>query len=120
MDAELNQALYDLKNSEIAFSSKNKLLKKFHSRFGADNVKKWSDKQELLQLFKPARKRFKRNFIYCNGVFEWLHADLAQMTNISEHNDGAQFVLCVVDCMSRKGFCAILTSKKSEEVAKKT
>lgn len=43
--------------------------------------------------------------------------DLAEFQTIAKHNSNNRFVLCAINCWSKRAFCLPLKSKKSTDVA---
>lgn len=119
MDSELSEAFYQIQKSNIAYTSVSKLIQKFKNKYSADKIKLWAQKQLTLQLHKPQRKNFKRNFTLCHAPFQFMFTDLIILSRLKKHNSGAQNILVVVDCLSRFAYVESLKSKKSDEVAQK-
>ena len=53
------------------------------------------------ELHKPVRKRFPRRRVITSGIDEIWALDLIQLDNISQYNDGYNYILIVIDCFSR-------------------
>ena len=64
-------------------------------------VKKFLNEQATYQLHKPARHTFVRNQTLVAHIDEQWQADLADMSNISNENNGYAFLLTCVDVLSR-------------------
>jgi len=77
----------------------------------------WLRGQETYTLHKPARKRFPRNRYAVFGPNELWQADLNDMRGLSEHNDGYNYLLTVIDVFSKRLFVAPLKRKSGKEVA---
>jgi hypothetical protein len=119
MEAELRSAFFDLRKSNIAYTSVSKLIQKFSNKYSADKIKKWAQDQLTVQLHKPLRHNFKRNYTLCHAPFEFIFSDLIILSNLKRHNGGVSNVLVVIDCLSRFAFVEPLVSKKSSEVSQK-
>lgn len=121
IDEFLKKAFYDPK-SPASYFGPEKLY-----RYGKEQnvkgisrkkVKDWLKKEEAYTLYRSRRKRFPRNRIVVDGPNEQWDADLMDMTNFSEENDGVKYVLVVIDLFSRFAHTLLLENKKAETVAK--
>jgi len=52
------------------------------------------------------------------GIDEQWQADLVKMKEFSEHNDGYNYLLCVVDCYFKYAWCDKLKTKTGQETAR--
>ena len=68
------------------------------------------------ELHKPARKHFERRSVQAFGNNDIWAADLLDVSNISEDNDGVKFLLVVDDVYSRYATVIKLKSKKAVDV----
>jgi hypothetical protein len=119
MEKELKDAYYNINGSNIAYTSTSRLIDTFKNKYSADKIKKWVKEQEVINLHKPVRRKYARNFALCHFPFQWIHSDLAQVDNISKHNDGISYLLCAIDCFSKMAYVEPLKTKTSKEVSAK-
>jgi hypothetical protein len=119
MDADLRKAYYDLRGSSVAYTSTSKLVEKFKGKYDARKIREWAKNEENISLHKPARKRFKRNFMLCHGPFSWVYIDLADFSALKNANDNFVYGLCAIDCLTKFAYVEMLKTKKSAEVAEK-
>src|SRR3569833_2110272 len=68
------------------------------------------------ELHRPARKNFERRSVSTFHPDDIWAADLLDVSNISEDNDGVKFLLVVVDVYSRYAIVIKLKSKKAVDV----
>jgi hypothetical protein len=80
------------------------------------DVEEWLRTQETYTLHKPARKRFPRNRYVVYGPNELWQADLNDMRGLSEHNDGVNYLLAVIDVFSKRLHVKPLKRKSGAEV----
>lgn len=80
-------------------------------------VVEWLRTQDTYTLHKPVRKRFERNRYVVYRPNELWQADLNDMRGLSEHNDGTNYLLTVIDVFSKRLFVRPLKRKSGTEVA---
>src|SRR5437870_268736 len=115
----LHKLYYDVNRSSAAFSGPTTLLRearKADRTVSADDVRSFLQRQDVYTLQRAARRRFPRNPIVCDGPGLWLVADLLDVSNLSRWNDRVRFLLCVIDCFSRKGYVRVLLDKSASVV----
>ena len=83
-----------------------------------DNIKllKWLQAQEGYTLHYPNLSKFPRNRIVVNGIDNLWQADLADFQNISEYNDGFNYLLICIDVFSKH----LMVEKIKDKNAKTT
>ena len=62
-----------------------------------DKVRAFLAAQQAYTLHRPARRHYKRNPTYASGIDRQWQADLADMRAIADENDGARYILTVLD-----------------------
>ena len=87
------------------------ILKKHDRPASFKEIKEWLRNQDAYSLLRPVRYKFKRSRIVTSGIDELWDADLADVSNISQHNDGYKFWLVVIDVFSRYTWVIPVTSK---------
>jgi transposase InsO family protein len=81
-----------------------------------EQVREWLHAQPTYSLHKPVRRRFKRNVILVHGVDEQFQADLCDVSMLARYNDGINFLLTVVDVLSKKAWAIPLRNKSASSV----
>ncbi len=84
--------------------------------YSRKSIQKWLEGEDSYTLFKQRRTRYPTRRTVARNVDEYHQCDLAQVSNVSEHNDGVTFLLCVVDVFSRFSFVRPLRTKTGPEV----
>ena len=81
-------------------------------------VKTWLSGEEAYSLHKPARKRFKRRPTIVNALldYQW-QADIISLQDLAKHNNGDQYILTVIDVLSKYAFAEALSDKSGPSVA---
>uniref|UniRef100_A0A674NX61 Integrase catalytic domain-containing protein n=1 Tax=Takifugu rubripes TaxID=31033 RepID=A0A674NX61_TAKRU len=83
-----------------------------------ENVKTFLQGQDAYTLHKPARIHFPRNRVFAPRPLNQFQADLCDMQALSEHNDGYNYLLTVIDIFSKKAYVRALKRKSAAEVVK--
>ena len=66
-----------------------------------DKVRAFLAAQHAYTLHRPARRNYKRNPTYVSGIDRQWQADMADMRAIAAENDGARYILTVVNVFSK-------------------
>ena len=119
MDKILTTIYYDVDNP-AGFSSVSKLYnaaKAIDPSINKEQVREWLRSEFTYTLHHPARRIFNRNKIIVNGKNVQAQADLVDMSNYAEHNDGYKFILTFIDCFSRVAHARAIKSKSAANVS---
>lgn len=105
MEEYLKKIWYDPRHpGSFAGPSKLYQVVKQEGKFkvGMSKIKKFLQNQDAYSLQKKVhRKGFKRRRVVVQGIdYQW-EADLADVQNLSEHNNDIKFLLVIVDVFSR-------------------
>ena len=87
-----------------SFSSASKLCHVVNGdgyKIGYHNIRRWLNSQDNYSLQKTPRRSFKRLKVYTTGIGNMWDADLMEMGNISQENDGYKCILVAIDIFSR-------------------
>lgn len=90
-------------------------LVRYSSR-SKDDVRDFLESQDAYTLHKPIRRKFLRRKTISLGIDRIWQLDLADLTNISRHNDNYKFILTCIDCYSRYAFAVPVKNKSAPEV----
>jgi transposase InsO family protein len=80
------------------------------------NAKDWLIGQETYTLHKPVKRKFRRRKTISIGIDHLWQIDLADVSSLSNHNDGHRFLLTCIDCFSRYAWAVPLKNKNSTSV----
>ena len=109
---------YDL-NNETAFTSKSKVYKKAKSlnkNIKRKDVELWFQSQYSPGIHKPIKK-IQRSKTFVKSPFDQFQIDLADLSNISEHNNDFKHLLVCIDVFTRFLWVVPLKSKHGKIVA---
>lgn len=70
------------------------------------------------ELYKPARKNFRRRRTIIKGLDDLWQIDLGELPQHAKENKGHKFILIVIDCFSKYLWTRALKSKSAEVVSK--
>lgn len=68
------------------------------------------------ELHRPITKKFKRAQVITTGINDIFAADLADMSQFADENDGYKYLLTVIDCFSRFAWAVPIKDKKGDTV----
>ena len=74
-------------------------------------VTEWLSEQDAYTLHKPARRHFKRRRVIVGGLCQQWQADLVDLSNLKNDNDGMTFLLTVIDVFSKVAWCVPMKNK---------
>lgn len=114
----LNDFFYNL-NNPSAYSSPQRLF--YHLTQNGHRIKKkdiidWLRNQEAYALHKDRHLNFKRCSYNISNIDDLWEADLMDMQQISRINKGYKYILAVIDCFSKFGWCVAIKRKTPSEV----
>ena len=109
----LDKFFYDF-NSPAAFTGLSAVYreaKKRNPKLKLKDVKEYMHTQDTYTLHKPVRCRFPRNKVVAVGMDTDWQADLCDLKNIQKFNDGACYLLTVIDVLSKHSWVEPTKSK---------
>ena len=81
-------------------------------------LKNWLKTQETFTLHRQVRRNFPRSKVIVSGSGKQADADLMDMTQLSEYNDGYKFVLLLIDIFSRYVWTVPIKTKNAANTLK--
>jgi len=118
---ELLKGLYYNTESPTAYTGVNKLFKAAKAKdqsITLRDVKDWLKKQYTYTLHKPIRKRYPRRQYFVDGVDKLWQIDLADVSRISDANNGTTFLLTCVDAFSKYAWVEPVKNKSGGEIVR--
>ena len=104
-----------------SFSTAEKLFeasKEFIPTITLNDVKKWLSGELTYTLHKPIRRHFKRNPIIVEHIDQQWEADLVDMREFSKKNKNFNFILTIIDVLSKYAWAVPLKDKTQKSVVK--
>lgn len=111
---------YDISqpSSYTGLNSFFRKIKNKKNKFNRKNLKNWLQQQETYNLHYPVRKKFERNSINVGFIDQLWQIDLCDVRNISEFNDGFNYILTAIDVFSKYAWAIPIKSKDSINIIK--
>ena len=75
------------------------------------DVKRWLRKKETYTRFRPVNRKFKRNPIIAPHIDAQWQGDLADMRELQKHNAGVNYLLVIIDVVSKYVWVKVLKRK---------
>lgn len=116
MEKKLENIYYNPTESSC-FAGSEPLIRKTRKKYHPLKTKEWLLSQDAYTLHTQKRKRFPRNKFIVNNKDDLWQADLADLKNISQYNNGVKYLMLVVDVFSKYGWIRALKNKTGKEVS---
>ena len=81
-------------------------------------IKNWLESNKSYSTNKAVKRNFPRQQVIVSGIDAQFDADLANLTDYSEENDGYKYLLAVIDIFSRYAWVEPIKNKSSKEIVK--
>jgi hypothetical protein len=85
--------------------------KEKNQKITRSQVKQWLRSQRTYTLHKPARKRFPRNRVIVGSIDQLWQVDLVDVQSIKKYNSGYNYILTVIDVLSKFAWAIPLKKK---------
>ena len=117
--------IYFSTSSPYSYGGKQRFLRGVRKKFGSSKsirqqALNWIKGVDTYTLHRPVltgRTKFRRQTIV-SGIDSTWQADLADLPQFVESNDGVRYILFVIDVFSRYAWCRPLRSKSGDAVAR--
>ena len=96
--------VYVSRKHAASFSGLDKLYHTVKNQFPSvtrKEIRKWAENNLSYPLHKPSRRTFKRNKVYALEIDGLWEADLAFVQDVAKENDGVNYLLVVIDVLSK-------------------
>jgi hypothetical protein len=115
----LEKIYFDPKSSSSAFTTPHNVYLEAKRTNPAITLKQVSDylaSQEVYSIHRPKRQRFLRNRVVASAIDSDWQADLCDMQALKVKNRGYNYILTVIDVLSKFAWAEPLKMKKPENV----
>lgn len=100
-----------------SFGSASIFRKHLNEKFTTKQIKDWLLTRDCYTLHKPARFHFRRRKIFSGYIDDLWQADLADVSSLSNQNDGCRYLLTCIDVLSKYAWAIPLKNKRALTVA---
>ena len=83
-----------------------------------NKIRTWLRQRDTYTLHRPFRYRFKRHRVIVGGIDKACEADLFIMDSLSKENNGYQYILTVIDVLSKYAWVEPLKTRSGENLVK--
>ena len=102
-----------------SFTGLDKLYRMAKNQFPSitrKETRKWAENILSYSLHKPSRRTFKRNKVYAREIDSLWEADLAFVQDVAKENDGVNYLLVVIDVLSKYVWVRLMKNKTARSL----
>ena len=106
--------VYVFPKHAASFMGLDKLYRTAKNQFPSitrKEIRNWAEHNLSCSLHKPSRRTFKRNKVYAPEIDSFWEADLAFVQDAAKKNDGVNYLLVVIDVLSKYVWVRPMKSK---------
>ena len=103
----------------LVLESLDKLYHTVKNQFPAitrKEIRKWAENNLSYSLHKPSRRTFKRNKVYVPEINSLWEADLAFAQDVAKENNGVNYLLVVIDVLSKCVWVRLMKNKTAHSL----
>ena len=82
-----------------------------HDEIGRKKIKEWLSHQDTYTLHKPIRRHFQRRTTITGGINQQFQADLIDMRNLKDANNGFSYLVTCLDVFSKFAWAIPIKNK---------
>src|SRR3990167_9683983 len=104
---------------ETGYAGINQLQRRMREKgikLSQKELQNFLQQQITYTLHKPVKHKFPTRKVYVSGMDDQWQADLVDMIAYSKHNDNYQYILTVIDCLSKFLWALPLKTKSPNDV----
>ena len=102
--------------SPASFTSASAIKKSTDTAASLPVIQNWLNDQETYSIHRPVKRKFRRRRVVVSGIDDQWQADLADLSNRADQNDGYKFLLGCIDVFSKYAWVVPLKTKSAREV----
>lgn len=103
---------------EASYGGVDALHRAGRGKISKKEIKKWLEGVDTYTLHKPIRRKFPTNRVIVHSIDQQWQADLVDLTNLREYNDGFRYLLNCIDILSKHAWSIPLKTKRGEDIVK--
>lgn len=110
------ERLYYNRKNPAGYRGIQPLLDETQKTLDKEFVKDWASSQDTYTLFKPVKRKFRRNFYVVTNINDLWEADLVDLQKLQKDNNGIKYLLTVIDIFSKKAYVEPLKDKTAQSI----
>src|SRR5436190_564015 len=114
---ELEKLYYD-PSHYAGYSAMDNLTRAAKPKFTRNQVGEWLKSQDAYTLHRPVRRKFPRLHYNVTNIDDLWEADLIELRNLENYNDGYSYLLTIIDVLSKFVWVEPLRDKTSAGVVR--
>ena len=114
---ELEKLYYD-PSHYAGYSARDNLARAAKPKFTRNEVVEWLKSQDAYTLHRPVRRKFPRLHYNVTNIDDLWEADLIELRNLKNYNDGYSYLLTIIDVLSKFVWVEPLRDKTSAGVVR--
>jgi hypothetical protein len=103
-------------NPKTGYSGATSLAR--HAKVKLRDTKEFLTAQETYTKHKPAKQAFQRRRVIVHNALDQFQADLVDMRNLKSNNDNVNYILTVIDVLTKYAYAIPIKHKTGDEVTK--
>lgn len=116
MDERMLEKTYSDPSFPGSYGGIDSVYRSMGGKISKRKIEEWLRSKRAYTLHKPARRNFIRNRVIVGGIDEQWQADLVDMGNLSEANDGYRYLLTCIDIFSKYAWVLPIKQKLGVKV----
>ena len=113
---DLKKIYYSPETGYVGINQLQRRLREKGINVSAKELQRFLQQELTYTLHKPVKHKFLTRKVYVNGLDDQWQADLVDMIAYSKHNDNYQYILTVIDCLSKFLWAVPLKTKSPKDV----
>lgn len=110
------EKLYYNRKNPVGFRGVQTLIDEAGKTVDKDFIRDWASSQDTYTLFKPVRRKFRRNHYLVTNINDLWESDLVDLQKLQKENDGIRFLLTTIDVFSKKAYVEPLKDKTAQSI----
>jgi len=113
---KLEDIYYAPETGFVGINQLQRRLKEKGIKVSQKELQNFLQRQITYTLHKPVKHKFPTRKVYVSGIDDQWQADIVDMIGFAKHNDDYQYILTVIDCLSKFLWAVPLKTKSPRDV----
>lgn len=115
-EQNLKDVYYSPETGYVGINQLQRRLKEKGLKLSRKHLQSFLQQQLTYTLHKPVKHKLSTRRVYVSGIDDQWQADLVDMISFAKHNDDYQYILTVIDCLSKYLWALPLKTKSPKDV----